>query len=197
MGFLFLALLVGFHVLLVQSTVVCPQNTTCQLNAILPSAQFSNYKGSFMSLWPNSSKEFTPADLENELAVPFALYWAFTNSLIGPNAKAIETPTLIRLTMHVEAALFNALTAFLPKALPFYCIRGTLPFAARLSGPSNNTQARNTAFAFAFLRAIENAEPKMDSKPFSAILQFLGLDPQYRSMSNLSDPRDIANGKHK
>ena len=150
-----------------------------------------------MSFWPDLTfqKPLSPGDLENEFLPASTLLRTNAESLLK---SGIETPMLLRFTVYQDAAVYNALTAFTPQGLPFYCISGSLPFANRLSGPSSNTRAKNTAVLTAFLRVSEHVKPGLDSplsRPLSNILLQLGLDPEYRSLSNLSDPRDIGNGR--
>ncbi len=106
----------------------------------------------------------------------------------------METPITLRFTALCDASNWNSLSAFHPTWAPtFYAPGYGLPFATRITGAQNNTNNRNTAIAYSFYRTFQGLLPRAAEVYIRPVLVQMGLDPDYTSRTNLTDPRDVGN----
>ena len=126
------------------------------------------------------------------LCQELSVYFNIVGAAI-PSIAKFETPIVIR-TAHVVAhCAWNALTAFNPTAKPTGYIPGMgLPFSSRLSGEAAGICNKNTALAYAMLRAVEALIPAAVPS-VNSVFDALDLDTSYTNTADHTDPRDIGN----
>ena len=162
----------------------CPKGLQCATAAQVQNAETVAYLGAP----PTCSQGGPPLALCQELSVYFNIVGAAI-----PSIAKFETPIVIR-TAHVVAhCAWNALTAFNPTAKPTGYIPGMgLPFSSRLSGEAAGICNKNTALAYAMLRAVEALIPAAVPS-VNSVFDALDLDTSYTNTADHTDPRDIGN----